>query len=206
MENENVSKWVRNNGDILEIVDFDPTGKWGDGIPFVPVIGPIEKYLDINYKVFDGEVQPPSIDYLKKQIIDQITAERYMVECRGLIMPDGTVIKTDRESQSQINSAFNSLSNGFITETEWKTDTNQFVTVNLEQITVIGKAVAEHVSKCFNTEKVKCLEVMALDNVNDLLAYKIEDGWPNYIAPEDGQGQVTVENPVLPDEEPNPLP
>ena len=178
MDENLVTTWVRNNGDILEIIHFDPTGKFGDIVPFFPVIGKINDYLDINYKVFDGVIEPPSIDYLKKQVYACIANARYGCETYGVYLPDGTFIKTDRESQSQINSAFNSLVNGFITSTYWKSDSENFNNLNLEQLKTIGSIVAIHVSKCFEIEKNKCDEVKSLMTVEELINYPCNDGWP----------------------------
>jgi hypothetical protein len=170
--------WARNNGGSLEILSFDPNGKWADGNPFVAVPAELEHFVDSSYSVDEaGAIVPPSLDYLRNQIMMKIAAQRFTIETGGVTFLDGSVIKTDRESQAQLSSAFSSLINGLITSTPWKVGPGQFVPVTLEMIRPIAQLVADHVSTCFAIEAAKCQELTLLDTVEGLLTYSVTAGW-----------------------------
>lgn len=172
------NKWVRNNGETLEILNFDPNGKWADGIPFTACPVELEPFLDTSYKVNEeGKIVPPSLDYIKAQVLAKVAEKRYMAEVGGIVLPDGSNIKTDRESQAQLSSAYTSLKNGLIASTPWKVANGTFVPVTLEMIEPIAQAVAGHVSACFGIEETKSGEVMALETVEAVMAYDTDAGW-----------------------------
>lgn len=172
------NKWVRNNGAALEILNFDPTGKWADGAPFIGCPAEIEPWLDSSYSVnAQHKIVPPSLDYLKQQVMAKLAELRYNFEISGVTLPDGTVIKTDRESQAQLASAFTSLKNGLISDTPWKVAPGVFVPVTLDMITPIAEAVAQHVKGAFSKEQAKCAEVMAAATAEALYAYDVNAGW-----------------------------
>lgn len=77
---------------------------------------------------------------------------RWQSETNGLTLPDGNQIRTDRESQAQLTSAYQSLKSGLIPDTQWKAATG-WVTVTLTELEPIAQAVAAHVRACFAAEK-----------------------------------------------------
>ena len=163
--------WARENGGTLEVVNTDPTGKWADGQPFYPVDDAVRGFVTVEYKVEDGKIVPPSLDYLKKQVKALLADYRYIKETGGLSFPDGTVINTQRESQAKINEAYSRLKDGLIADTDYKTDDGGWVEVTLAEITPIATAVTRHVRACFKAERETCNQIDALTSTDALLVF-----------------------------------
>ena len=173
--------WARNNSGSLEIINIDPTGKWADTDvnPFVEVPVEIRAFVNSTYKVEDGKVVPPSIDALKAQVKANAAAARYFRETGGLTLPNGTKIKTDRESQAQLASVYSSLKSGLIADTSWKLADGTWAPVTLAQIEPIVAAVAQYVRSCFDAEKDHNELIDSLDTVEELYAYDVNADWPS---------------------------
>lgn len=76
---------------------------------------------------------------------------RYNKEVGGITV-NGMHVSTDRESQSMLSGAFAYLQANTSATISWKTDDNEFVTLDLAAITLLANAVAAHVQSCFATE------------------------------------------------------
>lgn len=81
----------------------------------------------------------------------ELAAARYITETGGVVIA-GATIRTDRESQAQLSSAYTSLKAGLISSTEWKAS-DGWATVTLAEIEPIAKVVAQHVAACFARER-----------------------------------------------------
>lgn len=77
---------------------------------------------------------------------------RYDFEVSGLDVEGGSRVKTDRESQAQVSSAFVSLNFDLIPDTDFKA-VDGWGKITKEQITPIAKAVAAHTRACFTSER-----------------------------------------------------
>lgn len=113
---------------------------------------------------------------------EKLAAYRYGRETSGIVV-GGAEIKTDRESQGQLNGAYTSLKNNLITDTPWKAAGGAWVPVTLVELEPIATAVAQHVRACFATEKVHAdaLDAIVEDpagTVVDLANYDYTTGWP----------------------------
>lgn len=125
---------------------------------------PFDAILDMDGNVIktSEQVQSEYLEQWKSELKTQVTSKRYSVEVNGLTLENGVSIKTDRESQAMLSSAYSSLKNDLIQSTEWKAESG-WVTVTLESIEPIAIAVAQHVSNCFLKEK---LHHEAIDNIS----------------------------------------
>jgi hypothetical protein len=97
-----------------------------------------------------GNLSPEPITLEQK--LSELANHRFQVETSNITIA-GIQIKTDRESQSMINSAFTALSSGMIESTDWK-GVDGWTSVTLEQLTPLATAVALHVADCFRKERV----------------------------------------------------
>ncbi|WP_136067096.1 DUF4376 domain-containing protein [Modicisalibacter radicis] len=88
----------------------------------------------------------------RETLLGELAAHRFNVETGGVEMPDGTRVRTDRESQSQVNSAYTTLRDGMVDAADFK-GANGWVTITLAEITPIATAVARHVQPCFTAER-----------------------------------------------------
>ena len=93
-----------------------------------------------------------NIEDLKAAKKSEIANARYNAEIAGATF-NGTVIKTDRESQALITGAALAAirDNEYIVR--WKTS-NGFVTLTSGQVMEVAQAVRDHVQGCFDKEAV----------------------------------------------------
>lgn len=114
------------------------------------------------------------LDDAKRQTTLRLAAHRFQEETGGLDLPDGTRIKTDRESQSMTNNAYISLQGGLIADTEWKADSG-WIEVTLAELEPIATAMSNHVRACFKAEKTVSDLIEACTTLDELRALKISD-------------------------------
>lgn len=89
---------------------------------------------------------------LRADMLTELAGIRYEFETGGITLPDGTQIKTARDDQAMTNSAYNSLKNGLVSSTEWKSG-NGWITVTLTELESVATAVARHVAAAFGAER-----------------------------------------------------
>lgn len=107
----------------------------------------------------------------------ELAALRYEKETAGITVA-GASIKTDRESQATLASAYTSMKNGLLAQVDWKAS-NGWVTVTLAQLEPIAQAVAAHVQACFSRERALASALQAIvDNPVAVADYDISTGWP----------------------------
>lgn len=95
------------------------------------------------YPLSDGRV----LDNKKARLAEV----RWEHETGGLTV-EGTEVRTDRESQSTISNAFVSLSEGLVSDVEFKA-VDGWSTVDMVTLRPIAQAVATHVQRCFKSER-----------------------------------------------------
>jgi Domain of unknown function (DUF4376) len=126
------------------------------------------------------QVRAEYVEYLKTNLKTQVTNIRYSKETNGITLDDHT-IKTDRESQTMLNNAYAALKSELITSTDWKITADNWITVTLTELEPIAKAVAIHVSTCFNVEKTHLEAIAELSTFEEIDNYDINANWPQGI-------------------------
>lgn len=101
-----------------------------------------------------------------------LAAHRFAFEVAGLQLAGGMQVKTDRESQAQLNSAYVTVSGGLIPDTDWK-GANGWQLVDLEEIKPIAKAVAAHGRGCFRGERLVQTAINEASSMDDIEAIDI---------------------------------
>lgn len=114
----------------------------------------------------------------KNTLLAEVANKRWQVETGGIVVRD-TPIATDRESQSQLNSAYTSLKNGLTHDTPWKSADGSFKLVQLAELETVAQAVATHVRTCFATEQAHVEAINMLQTQAERDAYDIHSGWPS---------------------------
>jgi len=122
-------------------------------------------------------IDPPTPIRTQASLLAGVATKRWQAETGGIVVA-GSPIKTDRESQAQLSSAYTSLKSGLIDDTPWKADGDTFVLVTLAGLELIAQAVATHVRACFAAEEAHCIAIAALQTQAELDAYDIDTGWP----------------------------
>lgn len=111
-----------------------------------------------------------------KKKVEELAACRYDKETGGLVIGTDT-IRTDRESQAQLNSAYTGLRDGFSSSVRWKDASGNFVTIAFDQISPIANAVFTHVQSCFLRESQLTTTIVALTTAADVMAFDIKAQW-----------------------------
>lgn len=119
---------------------------------------------------------PPSLDEYKAQKRAMLADYRYERETAGIVI-GGTTIRTDRESQAQLSSAYTSMKASLIQSTEWK-GADGWMTVTLTEIEPIAQAVAAHVADCFAVERLHAQAINGLSSIEAVQQYNFTSSWP----------------------------
>lgn len=116
-----------------------------------------------NEPVTQARIETPvvyTLDELKTQKLKYLASERFNTETSGIPIGNATIL-TDRESQSQLNSALSSLREGFVTGVKWKAANGTWVNIVLSDVLQISTLVSQHVQKCFARECELAQQVQA---------------------------------------------
>ena len=117
------------------------------------------------------EVSIKPLDMLRRDMIHALADHRWKIETGGVTLPDGARILTDRESQAQLTSAYQSLSMPFVESIDWKA-ADGWVTVTEAELRPIAQAVAQHVQACFKAERQVSEQIDATEGAEAL--YEID--------------------------------
>ena len=104
----------------------------------------------------------------KEAKLAELAEARWLAETGGLTLPDGTVIKTDRESQALLTGAAFSLYADPTAKVEWKADKGKWVDLDSKQVLMIAGAVRSHVQGCFSKERALSEKVNACTSVEEV--------------------------------------
>lgn len=124
------------------------------------------QYLGTPTLAFDGTTVTatyPVLDKPKEQIalelaeaktakLAELAEARWQAETGGLTLPDGTVIKTDRESQALLTGAALKAMQDPEYSCWWKSG-DDWVRLDASAILAIADAVRTHVQACFDRER-----------------------------------------------------
>ena len=104
--------------------------------------------------------------------LQELAEHRWRIETSGVTLPDGSRILTDRESQAQLTSAYQSLSMPFVDSIDWKA-ADGWVTVTEAELRPIAQAVAQHVQGCFKAERQVSDQIAAAESAEALYTIDI---------------------------------
>jgi hypothetical protein len=110
-----------------------------------------------------------SLEETRLRKLAALAAYRYAKETGGITV-SGSIIKTDRESQSLIAGAkiYSDLNPDVLID--WKAESG-WVQINRAAILAISQAVAAHVQACFSREKVHSEAISALATKEEIESY-----------------------------------
>lgn len=127
----------------------------------------------INAQVFNSKIEQPAgpfyeisnnevigrweavgkpIDQVKSELKNHVANLRWIREQEGLALPNGAVIKTDRESQAIVNGALNFVQLNPAAVIDWKGE-NGWIQLTKNEIEQIAYLVGTLVEKAFSKEK-----------------------------------------------------
>lgn len=161
----------------------------GDNIPTDAVEITAEEHADLltaqssgkmiahNVEGYPVAIDPPQAVRTQASLLEDVAAKRWLVETGGVIV-GGVPIKTDRESQAQLFSAYISLASGLIESTPWKAADGSFSLVTMAELEPVAQAIAAHVRSCFAAEQAHAEAISELHYQGALDSYDIDTGWP----------------------------
>ena len=117
----------------------------------------------------------------RKVRLQELAEHRWQVETSGVTLPDGSRILTDRESQAQLTSAYQSLSMPFVESIDWKA-ADGWVTVTEAELRPIAQAVAQHVQGCFKAERIVSEQIAAAESAEALYGIDIAGAFEKALA------------------------
>lgn len=135
------------------------------------------RIISTNAKGYPVAIDAPKPKRTKESLLAEVAAKRWQVETGGIIV-DGIPIKTDRESQAQMSSAYTSLKNSLIEDTPWKAADGSFSLVTMAELEPVAQAMAAHVRSCFDAERAHNEAISEMHYQGALDSYDINAGWP----------------------------
>lgn len=148
--------------DLLTLIQsYSPVPRWieEEAVYIAPVIGTSGSYTP--------PVRVETLDSAKEEKKAAIAFWRYQREIAGVTV-GSSLFPTDRRSQARVASAYTSLKDGLLASVDWKTESGQFVTLGLAEVTAVASAVAQHVQDCFTIEKQLYLNVEACTSIEEV--------------------------------------
>lgn len=159
-------------GESLEavIASYAPTAFWREqeASLMLPEVGQTGSYTPPG-------VEPTTLGTAKQAKKDELAAWRYLKETQGITL-GGTLVRTDRESQAQLTSAYVSLKNGLGESVRWKDATGTWVPMTLAEIEPVAAAVFSYVQSCFSHEETLSNLVDAASTVDEVKAIEVPWG------------------------------
>lgn len=136
----------------------------------------VKKVDGEDYYCFVYEILNRPIDKAKQNLMDYLETVRYGYEIAGTVTDSGTTVRTDRESQSMTSNAYQSLTSGLISDTDWKSPEG-WITVTKTELEPIALTVANHVRKCFKAEKTISDKIESAETVDELTNLNIKESF-----------------------------
>lgn len=111
----------------------------------------------------------PTLAETKAAKLAELAEARWGAETGGLTLPDGTRIKTDRESQALLTGAALSAKIDQETPIEWK-GANGWVVLTPQEVLQVAGLVRQHVQACFSRERALAGLVDEATTIEEVLA------------------------------------
>lgn len=146
-----------------------------------------DRFLDLETgEITQAPVSPRTLEENRDALFAALSDRRWRAETAGIVV-GGAPIRTDRESQSVLTSAYVQAFSNPDFAVRWKIGQGQFVTLNAATIIAIGDAVTAHVQACFDNEDQLTTAILAAFGQGDhdaLESFDIEAGWPGSLPPD----------------------
>jgi hypothetical protein len=118
-------------------------------------------------------------DFYRGWRLQELAAQRYNIECKGITVPGIGSIATDRGSQSMITGALTYVTTLAPDQTiGWKLMDGTFVSITTSQLQQLASAVGAHVQACFAREDTLGQMISNAPTDEGIRAIDISIGWP----------------------------
>ena len=104
----------------------------------------------------------------------ELASLRFKVETGGISIA-GNPIRTGRDDQAMLVSAYTTLKQGFAASLDWK-GADAWTSFTLAQLEPIASAVGLHVQKCFSTERAVCEQIDLLTQA-EVKTFNVVSAW-----------------------------
>lgn len=134
------------------------------------------KYGFINGSIEELPEKKETLEEVLKLKLAQLAQLRYEQETSGITFSNYK-IATDRESVFILNSALNSVKNGYTESIEWKSESGEFVSLGLVELDAIANQVFNHIQNCFKNENILKQQILASTDIESINEFDINVGW-----------------------------
>lgn len=156
----------------------DANGAWADGTPtFNTQLQRWEStWTLIPYS--SGELAG-RLELLKESKKQKLAEHRFNIETKSISV-NGILIRTDRESQAQLQCTVTAIQQGFSSTISWKGE-NGWLDLDASQIAALAPIVIYYVQTCFANERAISLLIDAATSAEELDAISFDTGWPESV-------------------------
>jgi hypothetical protein len=164
-------------GACLEFTLLDPNGRYAPDFRWLEVPEVLARWADHTYIEQDGAIVPPSLDYLKTQLKDAVTTQRWQVENGGLTLENGIRLLTDKEGRDSISTLLDKMERYALTEVDFKAASG-WLRASMDDMKTMDEAVVRHVQAARSAERAHHDALDGLEDIAAVAGYDLLAGWP----------------------------
>lgn len=123
-------------------------------------------------------VDPRNLEERKQALANSATSMRWEVESAGIVLDDGTQVRTSKDAQDRIASILQCAERAGVKSIDFKAS-NCWTTLSTAELEQLAIAVARHVQACFSAERAHHEAIEQLQSIVDVDAYDLKQGWPD---------------------------
>ena len=154
------------------------TGAWADGAPTFN--SQLQRWESTWTLVpYSSDELAGRLELLKESKKQKLAEHRFNIETKSISV-NGILIRTDRESQSQLQCTVAAIQQGFSSTISWKGE-NGWLDLDASQISALVPIVIYYVQTCFANERAICLLIDAATSAEELDAISFDTGWPESV-------------------------
>lgn len=174
---------IHDDGSLVEFVTGDPVDQYHPDVRWSVVPEHLVAFVT-EVKLIDnnGVAEPVTHGEFLAALCSLVAAKRFQVETGGLVLADGaSIIKTDRESQSQLTSILARMTRDPSLVVDFKSP-GGWIVLDKAMAESIDDAATAFLQACFSREKA--IHTVLLSKLDDTVAMveafnaELAQGWP----------------------------
>ncbi|HEV7293110.1 MAG TPA: DUF4376 domain-containing protein [Devosia sp.] len=166
---------VIRNGEVANIIIVERPGDFGT-VPCADHVGIGWTYAGGKFAAPDTASSSTLAEVLAAKF-SELDRKRRAVEEGGIIF-NGVPLKTDRQTASIITAAYvKAKENPAFQIPNWKFSDGVFAPLDAATIIAAGDAISAHVQSAFDREAALTAELLAMTEIDDVLAFDVQSEW-----------------------------
>ncbi len=156
----------------------DSSGAWADATPTYNTENQRWESTWTLVSYSSGELAG-RLELLKEIKKQRLAEHRFNIETTSINV-NGILIRTDRESQAQLQCTVTAIKQGFSSTISWKGE-NGWLDLNASQISALVPIVIYYVQTCFANERAISSLIDVATSAEELDAISFDGGWPESV-------------------------